>query len=192
MKRFAERRAGEHGQEECEEFRGKLVAFRNLYAFLSQIIPYGDSDLEKLYTYVRFLIPKLPRRASGPQYHFDDEVALKYYRLQKISEGQIALQPDQPGVLDGPTEVGTGSRQPTRRSSSPRSSRSSTSASAPRSPKPTSCSSARSARRRSPTSSSSRRPPPTPWRASRSSSTRPWRVCSSAAWNKTRRSPPSS
>ena len=107
VKRFAERRAGEHGQEDCEEFRGKLVAFRNLYAFLSQIIPYGDSDLEKLYTFVRFLIPKLPRKASGPQYHFDDEVSLKYYRLQKISEGGIALQPDQPGLLDGPTEVGS-------------------------------------------------------------------------------------
>ena len=107
VKRLAERRAGDHGQEDCEEFRGKLVAFRNLYAFLSQIIPYGDSDLEKLYTYVRFLIPKLPRKASGPQYHFDDEVALKYYHLEKISEGGIALQPDQPGLLDGPTEVGS-------------------------------------------------------------------------------------
>ena len=50
VKRFGERSAGEHGQEECEEFRGRLVAFRNLYAFLSQVIPYGDSDLEKLYT----------------------------------------------------------------------------------------------------------------------------------------------
>lgn len=107
VKRYVERRESEHGQEDCEEFRGKLVAFRNLYAFLSQIIPYGDSDLEKLYSFVRFLIPKLPRRTSGPQYHFDDEVALKYYRLQKISEGGIALQPDQPGLLDGPTEVGS-------------------------------------------------------------------------------------
>jgi len=108
VKRFVERRAGEHGEEECEEFRGKLVAFRNLYAFLSQVIPYGDTDLEKLYTFVRFLIPKLPRRMSGPQYHFDDEVALKYYRLQKISEGQIELTKGEGGVVDGPTEVGTG------------------------------------------------------------------------------------
>jgi type I restriction enzyme R subunit len=107
VKRYVERRECEHGQEDCEEFRGKLVAFRNLYAFLSQMIPYGDSDLEKLYSYVRFLIPKLPRRASRPQYHFDDEIALKYYRLQKISEGGIALQPDQPDLLDGPTEVGS-------------------------------------------------------------------------------------
>ena len=108
VKRFVERSAAEHGEEDCEEFRGRLVAFRNLYAFLSQVIPYGDSDLEKLYTFVRFLIPKLPRRASGPQYSFDDEVSLKYYRLQKISEGQIALTKGEGGVVDGPTAVGTG------------------------------------------------------------------------------------
>jgi len=107
VQRFAERGKIDHGAEECEEFRGRLIAFRNLYAFLSQVIPYGDTDLEKLYTYVRFLIPKLPRRTGGPQYRFDDEVSLKFYRLQKISEGQIELQPDQPEPLDGPTEVGT-------------------------------------------------------------------------------------
>ncbi|MBE3074301.1 MAG: DEAD/DEAH box helicase family protein, partial [Actinobacteria bacterium] len=107
VQRFAERSKTDHGIEECEELRGRLIAFRNLYAFLSQVIPYGDSDLEKLYTYVRFLIPKLPRRAGGPQYHFDDEVSLKYYRLQKISEGVIPLRPGQSEPLDGPTEVGT-------------------------------------------------------------------------------------
>ena len=108
VQRFKERSQDEHGAEECEEFRGRLMAFRNLYAFLSQVIPYGDSDLEKLYAYVRFLIPKLPQRDRGPQYHFDDEVSLRYYRLQKISDGTIELQPDQPVPLDGPTEVGTG------------------------------------------------------------------------------------
>ncbi len=91
-----------------EEFKSLLVSFRNLYAFLSQIIPYQDSDLEKLYTYVRFLLSKLPRRAFGPQYHFDDEVALKYYRLQKISEGSIVLEPGAGGLVSGPAEVGTG------------------------------------------------------------------------------------
>ena len=108
VQRFAERSTTDDGVTDCEEFRGRLIAFRNLYAFLSQVIPYGDSDLEKLYTYVRFLITKLPRRASGPQYRFDDEVSLKYYRLQKISEGGIALAPGVGGELDGPTEVGTG------------------------------------------------------------------------------------
>jgi type I restriction enzyme R subunit len=94
--------------EAQEEFRGLLFAFRGLYAFLSQVIPFGDSDLEKLYTFTRFLAAKLPRRALGPQYNFDDEVALKYYRLQKISEGSIVLEPGAGGELKGPTAVGTG------------------------------------------------------------------------------------
>lgn len=55
-----------------------------------------------------FLATKLPRRAYGPQYHLDDEVKLKYYRLQKISEGSIDLQPKVGGEVKGPTAVGTG------------------------------------------------------------------------------------
>ncbi len=35
-------------------------------------------------------------------------MALKYYRLQKISEGAIVLEPGAGGELKGPTAVGTG------------------------------------------------------------------------------------
>ncbi len=88
--------------------RGNLFAFRNLYAFLSQIIPYQDSDLEKLYTFLRHLSSKLPKRLNNEQYHFDDEVRLEYYRLQKISEGSISLKDGSAKPLDGPKEVGSG------------------------------------------------------------------------------------
>ena len=98
----------ETDENEAELWRGKLIAYRNLYSFLSQIIPYQDSELEKLYTFARHLGPKLPRRRSGPQYSFDDEVRLEYYRLQKISEGSISLQEGDAAPLDGPREVGTG------------------------------------------------------------------------------------
>jgi type I restriction enzyme R subunit len=91
-----------------EEFRKELVAFRNLYAFMSQVIPFQDSDLEKLYSYVRFLLTKLPRGDRGPVYNFDDDVALKYYRLQKISEGSIQLEAGKDEPISGPTAVGTG------------------------------------------------------------------------------------
>jgi type I restriction enzyme R subunit len=93
--------------EKMEEFRSLLQTFRNLYAFLSQIIPYQDSDLEKLYTYIRFFLNKLPRRQNGMKYDFDEEVALKYYRLQKISEGGIQLEPGEASEITGPTAVGT-------------------------------------------------------------------------------------
>lgn len=96
------------GEEEAELWRGKLHAFRNLYAFLSQVIPYQDSELERLYTFLRFLSPKLPKRTGGQRYSFDDEVRLEYYRLQKISEGSISLREGKAEPLDGPKEVGSG------------------------------------------------------------------------------------
>ena len=95
-------------EEEAELWRGKLQAFRNLYSFLSQVIPYQDSDLEKLFTYLRHLALKLPKRKSGPGYQFDEEVELDYYRLQKISEGSISLNDGYAKPLDGPREVGSG------------------------------------------------------------------------------------
>jgi type I restriction enzyme R subunit len=94
--------------EDKDKFKGKLISFRNLYGFLAQIIPYQDSDLEKLYTYARFLLLKLPRRADGPGYELEDDVALRFYRLQKISEGNIGLEEGEAPPLKGPTEVGTG------------------------------------------------------------------------------------
>jgi type I restriction enzyme R subunit len=95
-------------EEEAELWRGKVQAFRNLYGFLSQVIPYQDSDLERLYVFLRHLAAKLPRRRVGPTYQFDEEVRLEYYRLQKISEGSISLREGDARPLDGPTEVGSG------------------------------------------------------------------------------------
>ena len=95
-------------EAEAELWRGKVQGFRNLYGFLSQVIPYQDSDLERLYVFLRHLAAKLPRRRSGPAYQFDDDVRLEYYRLQKISEGSISLQDGEARPLDGPTEVGSG------------------------------------------------------------------------------------
>mgnify|MGYP001550211803 CR=1 FL=1 len=95
-------------EEEQDDFKGLCVNFRNMYGFLSQVIPYQDSDLEQLYTYLRFLLTKLPRKASGPAYHLEDDVDLEYYRLQKISEGQIDLKGGEADALKGPSDVGTG------------------------------------------------------------------------------------
>lgn len=95
-------------EEEQEAFRKELGAFRSLYAFMAQVIPFQDTDLEKLYSYVRWLILKLPKRDSGPMYNFNDDVALKYYRLQKIGEGSIKLEAGKQETVSGPTSVGTG------------------------------------------------------------------------------------
>jgi type I restriction enzyme R subunit len=106
VSRFSARQ--KEDESEAELWRGKLYSYRNLYGFLSQVIPYQDSDLEKLYVFLRHLGAKLPRRRSGPAYQFDDDVRLEYYRLQKIGEGSIDLKEGQARPLDGPSEVGSG------------------------------------------------------------------------------------
>jgi type I restriction enzyme R subunit len=102
VQRFCER-----PEEEREEFRGQLTAYRNLYAFLSQVIPYQDSELEKLYAFVRNLIAKLPLPDDGGAFVLDDEVALRYYRLQQMTEGSILLSEGDVYPLKGPTDIGT-------------------------------------------------------------------------------------
>jgi type I restriction enzyme R subunit len=103
VERFKER-----DEDEREDVKALFVNFRNLYGFLSQVIPYQDSDLEQLYTYLRFLLTKLPKRESGGILHLEDEIELQYYRLQKISEGQIDLNAGEDKPLKGPSDVGTG------------------------------------------------------------------------------------
>jgi len=91
-----------------EELRDRADAFGRLYSFLSQIIPFSDSKLEKFDAYLRFFKTKLPGRAGSGAIDLDDEVRLKYYRIQKIAEARLTLEPGKPGSLDAPTEVGTG------------------------------------------------------------------------------------
>ena len=48
-------------------------------------------ELEKLYAYGRLLLRKLPKEDYGARLKLDNDIALEYYRLQKISEGDIVL-----------------------------------------------------------------------------------------------------
>ena len=96
-----------------EEFRGHVTAFRNLYAFLSQIMPYFDEELEQLYAFLRNLAAKLPRPGDGSKFTLDDDVALKFFRLQQMSEGSIDLGVGEAAPLKGPTDVGTAGEKDT-------------------------------------------------------------------------------
>jgi type I restriction enzyme R subunit len=98
-------------EQEREEFWGQITAFRNLYAFLSQIIPYQDSELEQFYTFCRNLISKLPPPGDGSSFTLDDEVALKYFRIQQMTQGSISLDDGAADPLKGPTDVGSGGRK---------------------------------------------------------------------------------
>jgi type I restriction enzyme R subunit len=75
-----------------DDLKHTLQVFTRAYSFLTQIMPFTDVELEKLFTYSRFLLKKLPRTDSSDRFKLGDEVALEYYRLQRITEQNIAME----------------------------------------------------------------------------------------------------
>lgn len=93
--------------KERDEFRTRLLSFVNVYAFLSQIIPFADSELEMLASFGKFLIPHLPIDRGDPV-RLANDVALHYYRLQQVASGAINVQDGESEGVKSPTDVGTG------------------------------------------------------------------------------------
>lgn len=89
-----------------DDLKNAIQTFTRLYSFLSQIMPFQDMELEKLFTYLRYFQKKLPKPNLTERFQLTDEVALEYYRLQKIEEGQIELQQGEEGQLSGVKEAG--------------------------------------------------------------------------------------
>lgn len=95
-------------EETQDEFKKALTSYVRLYSFLSQIMPFQDVELEKLYAFGRFLLNKLPKSDYTERLKLDNEVALEYYRLQKVAEGDLVLQVQGQFGLDPTTEAGIG------------------------------------------------------------------------------------
>jgi type I restriction enzyme R subunit len=93
--------------EAKEDFKHTLIVFSRFYAFLSQIMPFQDTELEKFYAYGRLLASKLPKLGVAERFALHDEIALEYYRLQKISEGSLSLEKEKEGSLKPVQEAGT-------------------------------------------------------------------------------------
>ena len=69
-------------------------------------MPFNDVDMEKLFAYGRLLHNALPKKGAGSGFQLHDEVALEYYRIQKVSEGNIVLESEGEYGLKGTTEAG--------------------------------------------------------------------------------------
>ncbi|MGG2093976.1 type I restriction endonuclease [Bacillus sp. S13(2024)] len=79
-------------KEEQEAFKASATKFVRTYAFILQIATFIDVDLHKLYIYLNYLLRKLPRDGKDKEIYIADDVALQYYRNQKIFEGSIELE----------------------------------------------------------------------------------------------------
>ena len=99
-------------EESQVAFRDRLNAYVRLYAFLSQIIPYADCDLERLYAFGRLLLPRLHIGGTSAPIRLDSDVDLEYYRLERVSSGAISLGDDgADATVASPTAVGTGTAE---------------------------------------------------------------------------------
>jgi type I restriction enzyme R subunit len=96
-------------EEKAESFRKDLGTFLRMYDFLSQIIPYNDAELEKLYVFGKNLMPRLLEAGGGSSIlELDSDVRLTHYRLQKIGEQQLDLAGGGVVALKPASEAGTG------------------------------------------------------------------------------------
>ncbi|MFC5941883.1 type I restriction endonuclease [Micromonospora harpali] len=85
--------------EAADGFRSALRDYTRMYAFLSQVVPYHDEDLERLYLYGRALLNRLPRR-QDPSVDIG-EVTLTHLRVSKTGAHDASLTPEGEQMLPG-------------------------------------------------------------------------------------------
>lgn len=93
-----------------EDFRSTVNAFVRAYDFLSQILNYGDIDIEKWAIFLRVYRGVIEREEALPPVINTDDIILTHYRLRKLEAQNLGLTAGQSGELTGLTE--SGSAQP--------------------------------------------------------------------------------
>jgi type I restriction enzyme R subunit len=90
-----------------EEFRGTAYAFVRAYDFLSQILDYGDTDIEKWAIFVRVYRRVIERQDADPSAVNTDDIVLTHYRLRKLDAQNLRLTSGNTGELTGITAAGS-------------------------------------------------------------------------------------
>jgi len=93
----------------AEEFRSTLRNFTRAYAFLAQVIPFHDAELERLYLFGKALLQRLPRtHDAGVDI---GSVDLSHLRIVKTGIADVSLRPGSgEQLLEGFTGAGRGSQ----------------------------------------------------------------------------------
>src|SRR5439155_418543 len=76
----AEDRYTELSDAERAEFKHQLGTYVRLYAFLSQVLPFADAELESLYAFARMLNKRLPADPRALPLEVIDEADMESYR----------------------------------------------------------------------------------------------------------------
>ena len=86
-------------EDDQEAFRTTLQHFVRAYAFVAQVMPWTDPDLEELFLYGKALLTELPTGDNDPMPQLSKSVQLTHLRIAVTSDSAITLDPnDEPGV----------------------------------------------------------------------------------------------
>ena len=78
-------------EEDQETFRDALIRFVRVYAFLAQIVPFTNADLERDYLYCRALSALIREHKPGLCIDLGSEIELTHLRHEMTFEGSISL-----------------------------------------------------------------------------------------------------
>lgn len=85
------RRYSKLAEEERQAFRKQLASYTRMYAFLSQLAPFADADLESLHHFARYLLKVLPGDDKGLPYEVQQAIDLEFFRMRETFTGAIDL-----------------------------------------------------------------------------------------------------
>ncbi len=89
-------------------FKADLVSFTRYYEFMSQIVDYDSTNLEKLNLYARHLAPLLREEAPEEDPIDLTSVGLSHYRLSKIKQQDLMLVKEGGEGIPGGYDIGKG------------------------------------------------------------------------------------
>ncbi|MBW1616120.1 MAG: type I restriction endonuclease subunit R [Deltaproteobacteria bacterium] len=103
-------------KEDKKIFYNKIKAYKNLYAFVSQIINYSDQEAERLYIFAKHLIPRLKKGDGLVDLYPENNIKLAYYKLKKQEQSKVCVNTGKPYGVKSPTATGTKTEQDSKKS----------------------------------------------------------------------------
>jgi type I restriction enzyme R subunit len=84
-------------KKEQVEFKKTLRRYQNIYSFLSQLIPFSDVNLEKIYIFNKFLSKKLPTINNPLPFNVLQDVDIDSYKI--VKKGKKGIKVESEGEL---------------------------------------------------------------------------------------------
>ena len=96
--------------EEKDKFRKTVNKYVRQYSFISQIITFIDTDLEKFYLFTKLLFKYLPYEKESLPLEVTQMVNMDKFKIQEEENGSIILNPED-AILDNPQGDGHKGKQ---------------------------------------------------------------------------------